>query len=82
MLLCVIAKGLVMIPQRVTRPKTDVVLVLPVKLIGSQPRAAMVFASSAHSFLTLFSSPRQHIFSKEEPNGFEDLCRGFAVFHK
>lgn len=32
--------------------------------------SAMVFASSAHSFLTLISSPRQHIFSKEEPNGF------------
>src|SRR5712692_9771536 len=29
----------------------------------------MVFASSAHSFLTLFSSPRQHIFSKEDPMG-------------
>src|ERR1043166_6177769 len=41
----------------------------------------MVIASSAPSFLTLFSSPRQHIFSKEEPNGFEDLCRGFAVFN-
>ena len=33
----IIAKGLVMIPQRVTRPKTDVVLVPPGNLIGSQP---------------------------------------------
>ena len=68
--MCVIAQGLVVIPQRVTRPKTDVVLVLCGNLIGSQPLVAMLFASSAHSFLTLISSPRQHIFSKEEPNGF------------
>lgn len=37
MLPCVIAKGLVVISQRVTRPKTDVVLVLCGNLIGSQP---------------------------------------------
>ena len=34
--LCIAAKGLVVIQQRVTRPDTDVVLVLPGDLIGSQ----------------------------------------------
>jgi hypothetical protein len=40
-----------------------------------------VFASTAHSFLTSSRVQDNTNFSKEEPNGFEDLCWGFAVFH-
>ncbi len=51
-------------------------------LIGSQTKAAVPCASSARPFPSPLLSETKTIslLVKEEPNGFEDLCWGPALF--
>ncbi len=61
-------------------PRTDVVL--SESLIGSQTKVASLCASMGYSFLSFVPSRVQDNITihKEEPQGFEIVCRWVAVF--
>ncbi len=62
---------------------TDIVLYCfaRVPLFGSLTTVASVFASGDHTFQFVFTSPIQDNVKplKEDPHGFKNLCRWFAI---